>query len=557
MTLRRLSLAAITLTLLAIWFIVANGEPHGGIFWHLLVTEDLPASWLMVAMLVLGQWLGARRSGDGAWVEHLLRALDRQRYVVATILWAILCMGSLLVYRNHPLSMDEYAASFQAKVFAEGVLHGQFPRDLLDQLIPPHFQNQFLMVNRNTGAVFSAYWPGFAILLTPFEWLGVPWACNATLVTASFLLIGRIARELIPSPVAAGWALLFALASPAFVANGITYYSMSAHLLFNLGYAWLLLAPSPCRLLLAGLVGGFALVLHNPFPHTVFALPWILWLASRRSQGLRDLAWLGAGYLPMVLLLGVGWSLWQQHTLSASTDSAKVVVHTMAGTADLQQRAASLLGGMVRFFRWPDEQIVYARLGGLAKLWLWASPLLLLLAWLGGRGANQIGMRLLGASALLTFFAYFTIPFDQGHGWGYRYFHPAWGALPVLAALGAVKLTAVDGPRASQHLLVLTLVSLLAANGLRLAQMAEFMADHLAQFPPRVEAERRTVLHNGRGYYARDLIQNDPWLRGSEVILLADPSQEREVARRHNPEQRLAARNRFGATLVDSPERRP
>ena len=93
MTLRRLSLAAIALTLLAIWFIVANGEPHGGIFWHLLVTEDLPASWLMVAMLVLGQWLGARQSGDGAWVERLLLALDRQRYAVATILWATLCMG--------------------------------------------------------------------------------------------------------------------------------------------------------------------------------------------------------------------------------------------------------------------------------------------------------------------------------------------------------------------------------------------------------------------------------------------------------------------------------
>jgi len=556
MTLRRLSLAAIGLTLLAIWFIVANGEPHGGIFWHLLVTQDLPGSWLMLAILVLGQWIGAGRSGDGAWVERLLLQLDRQRYTLALILWATLCIGSLSVYRNHPLSMDEYAASFQAKVFAAGALHGQFPRDLLDQLIPPHFQNQFLMVNRNTGAVFSAYWPGFAILLTPFEWLGVPWACNPTLVTASFLLIGRIARELIPLPVAAGWALLFALASPAFVANGIAYYSMSAHLLFNLGYAWLLLAPSRYRLLLAGLVGGFALVLHNPFPHTVFALPWILWLATRRGQGLRNLAWLGAGYLPMALLLGVGWSLWQQHTLSPGTDSA-TAVHGMAVTNGLQQRAARLLGGLVRFFRWPDEQIVYARLGGLAKLWLWASPLLLLLAWFGGRGEDKIGIRLLGASALLTFFAYFTIPFDQGHGWGYRYFHPAWGALPVLAALGAAKLTAVDGPRAPQHLLVLTLTSLLAANGLRLTQMAEFMANHLAQFPPRVETERRTVLHNGRGYYARDLIQNDPWLRGSEVVLLAEPAQEREVARRHDSEQRLAARNRFGATFVDSPERRP
>ena len=41
--------------------------------------------------------------------------------------------------------------------------------------------------------------------------------------------------------------------------------------------------------------------------------------------------------------------------------------------------------------------------------------------------------RLLTASALLTLFGYFLVPVDQGHGWGYRYFHSAWMALPLLA----------------------------------------------------------------------------------------------------------------------------
>jgi hypothetical protein len=551
MIFRRLSLAALGLTALAIAFILANAEPYGRIFWHLLSTHDLAAAWLMLSILVLGQWLGSRNPAHGAWMERLLLGLDRQRHALALGLWLALCAGSLWVYHDQPLSMDEYAAAFQAKVFAAGAMHGQFPPELLDQLIPAGFQNHFLMVNRHTGAVFSAYWPGFAILLTPFEWLGIPWACNPTLVAASFLLVGRIARELIASPLAAGWALLFALASPAFVANGITYYSMPAHLLFNLGFAWLLLAPSPWRLFLAGLVGGFALVLHNPFPHTVFALPWIIWLGSRRGAGLRNLAWLGAGYLPMVLVLGVGWSLWQQQALRESAAATTVVHAAPAAAADWAQRASALVSGLLRFFRWPDETILYARLGGLAKLWLWASPLLLLLAWFGGRAERTIGIRLLGASALLTFFAYFTIPFDQGHGWGYRYFHPAWGALPVLAALGAVKLSAAEGPRAAQPLLVLTLVSLVAANGLRLTQMGVFMADHLAQFPPRVQAGQRSVLHNGRGYYARDLIQNDPWLRGREIIFLAPSEKEREMARRHNPQQSLAGRNRFGATYTD------
>lgn len=547
---RGISLASVGFTLLAIVFILANGEPSGPIFWHLLATDDLPAAWWMVALLVIGAGFGRRCPESDAWVERFLLALDRQRYAVAIALWAVLCTGTVWLYDNHPLSMDEYAVSFQAKVFAAGAMHGNFPRELLDQLIPPYFQNQFLMVNRHTGAVFSAYWPGFAILLTPFEWLGIPWACNPTLVAASFLLIGRLARELIACPLAAGWALLFALASPAFIANGITYYSMPAHLLFNLAFCWLLLEPSPWRLFLAGLVGGFALALHNPFPHLVFALPWIVWLGRQRGERLRNLAWLGAGYLPGISVLGVGWSLWQQQALREGTLAATAVGSTAA--ADLTQRSLGLLRSFVRILHWPDESIVYARLGGLAKLWLWASPLLLLLAWFGGRGETRVGIRLLGASALLTFFAYFAIAFDQGHGWGYRYFHSAWGTLPVLAALGAVKLAAsAEGSRTSQQLLLLTLLSLLIANGLRLAQMGEFVASHLAQFPPRVEGERQTLLHNGRGYYARDLIQNDPWLRDQEIVFLASPGHEGEALKRYLAGRSPAASNLYGATYVD------
>src|SRR5258708_28116678 len=33
----------------------------------------------------------------------------------------------------------------------------------------------------------------------------------------------------------------------------------------------------------------------------------------------------------------------------------------------------------------------------------------------------------------LTFCAYFFVSLDQGHGWGYRYFHGAFGVIPILA----------------------------------------------------------------------------------------------------------------------------
>lgn len=548
MTLARLTAYALALTIACIIFIVANGIPGGPIFWNLL-WADLPSAWLMLVVLLAGHWYGEQRHGNAGWVERMLLSLERRRYETAAVLWVLLCAGTLWVYRNQPLSMDEYSAVFQAKVFAAGAMHGSFPPVLLDNLVPPRFQNSFLMVNHATGAVMSGYWPGFSLLLAPFVWLGIPWACNPAIVALSFLLIGRMVRDLTDSGLASGWAMLFSLASPAFVANGITYYSMPAHLLFNLLFAWLLLMPSPLRLFLAGLAGGFALSLHNPFPHAVFALPWVIWLATRRGRILRNLFFLALGYLPMILLLGLGWLLWRQDVLREGMQA--VVAAAVSTPASSIDRLAGMLRGFLHMLYWPDEQIAYARLGGLAKLWLWASPLLLLLAWWGSRGEKQPGIRLMGASALLTFFAYFLIKFDQGHGWGYRYFHPAWGVLPILGALGVAKLASTDYPRVYRQVALLALVSLIAANAMRFVQMGEFMRAHLAQFPPRVEAEKTYQIHNGRGYYALDLIQNDPWLRGDEVILLASTPGDIEKIRHYFPSAQVVAGNRYGITMAD------
>jgi hypothetical protein len=338
------------------------------------------------------------------------------------------------------------------------------------------------------------------------------------------------------------------------VANGISYYSMPAHLLFNLGFAWLLLAPTPLRLFLAGTVGGFALVLHNPFPHLAFALPWVLWLAFGQRDGLRNMVYLAAGYLPVVLLLGVGWQLWRQEMLHAGVQSvveARDQVTSSTILPALLERVLGQLRGFFEVFSLPNAFILFDRMAGLVKLWLWASPLLILLAWQGARRENLPGLKLLAASGLLTFFAYFIVIFNQGHGWGYRYFHSAWGVLPVLAALGATKMVDVGGALVMRQLALLSVISLIAANGLRFTQIGQFMAAHLAQFPPRVQAERRIFLHNGRGYYADALVQNDPWLRGGEIVLLTSNASRREKIMSYFPHAQEVSSNEYGVTLMD------
>ena len=49
-----------------------------------------------------------------------------------------------------------------------------------------------------------------------------------------------------------------------------------------------------------------ALVLHNPVPHALFALPVGVWLLVDKSRR-RQLLPLGLGYLPLTALLLFGW----------------------------------------------------------------------------------------------------------------------------------------------------------------------------------------------------------------------------------------------------------
>jgi hypothetical protein len=267
--------------------------------------------------------------------------------------------------------MDEYAAYFQSRIFAAGHMHGKFPVAILNWLIPRGFQNYFLNVSPATGSVAEAYWPGFALLLTPFTWAGVPWLCNPVISALTLLVIHRLALELFGDREAAGFALLLTIASPVIFANGISYYSMPAHLLANCVFALLLLRPSVLRAVAAGIVGSVALTLHNPVPHILFAAPWLVWVATR-PRGACLLASLVVGYLPLTALLGAGWFIFSGNLLH---DGLPRLMDPGAPWLRLQH--------MLRIFSLPDGTIVLARFIGVAKVWVWAVPGLMVLAAVG------------------------------------------------------------------------------------------------------------------------------------------------------------------------------
>jgi len=420
--------------------------------------------------------------------------------------------------------------------------------------VPEGFQNSFLSVSKSTGAVSSKYWPSFALLLTPFTLLGIPWACNGVLSGVTVVVMNRLSQRLFLSAEAAGLVTLFTIASPVFFADGISYYSMSAHMLANAVFALLVLQPAKSRLFAAGVVGSIALTLHNPVPHALFAVPWFVWLA-RQDRPFEKLLALCAGYLPLSLLLGVGW-LWYVNQLSQSAGTA---TH---GTGSIAEVTAA--------FAWPTGIVYLARLIGIAKILLWSTPCLMLLA-VAGTWRNRFDSRLLtfAACGLLTLAGYMFVPLDQGHGWGYRYFHSAWLVLPLLAA--AFLYPATKEPRREQpvpepaslgdvrsYVVACALLSLFAGVGLRASQMNGFLTDHLSQYPHYAGNEPRVVVQSGAGFYAYDLVQNDPFLRKDVVhmISVGDDATAKAI-RKHFPTYHRVYADPYGQVWSAAPTSSP
>ena len=481
-------------------------------FRFLLTVHDARAARLALAVAILAA-LWTRSAPIGTVVDFL----GRHPLSLSLASTALLALGAVVVYHDYPLSMDEYAAVFQAKIFASGHLFAQLPKDLIDWLVVSGFNGSFLIASPETGRAIEHYWPGFALLLAPFEFLRVPWLCNASLAGAAIFLIHWITKEITGDRTAAGWAMLFTLASGVFAADALSYYSMQAHLTLNLLFAALLLRPCGYRALSAGLVGSLALILHNPVPHALFAVPWIIAMAAERDQR-RHLMPLILGYLPG-LIVGLAWMMFR------------------ADMASGPHGLSVLSGATEGVFKWPDAVLLNMRAAALAKMWVWTLPCLFVFALLGClRLHDNRSVRLLAQSALLTFVGYLFVRFDQGHGWGYRYFHSAWGAIPILAGC------AMTAPSGAQQRLVCfagaaAILNLIVVLPLQMHQISEVISQHLAQLkPPSRPGNNVYFIHPRGGFYVADMVQIDPLLGDRDLLLVSHGAEwDARMIRRYWP----------------------
>lgn len=434
---------------------------------------------------------------------------------------------ALPVFQNTPLTLDEYAAVFQAKLFAAGRWSAQLDPDLLPFIVPRFLQNYFLSVGPQ-ARVIETYLPGYALMLSPFAGLGLGWLFNPTLGAAILFLLIRLAQKHFDDRTAF-WVALLALASPIFWVNSLSFYSLNCRLFFNLAFLYFLLpgrvALTARSTFLAGLCGGAAAFSHNPFPHAVFALPWLIYFVSSRERR----SYLGPlilGYLPGVAAC-VGWYalLYSFQTAPNSASGAFTYGWDVA---------TAVKGPQVKATTFALWSISFCR------LLLWCAPGVWIFFFSRPARATPF-LRVAAISFLFTVLAYGLARnrIAQGFGWGHRYSYASLGALLLVAAVGlAARETETPFRRLG---FALVAAGLFVLTPLRLWQAQRFIRSQRGQVKCLPETVKQVCFLDTWGnYYAGDRVQNDPLLRTARLMLHSQgPDADNELMAKKFPDYRL------------------
>jgi len=269
-------------------------------------------------------------------------------------------------------------------------------------------------------------------------------------------------------------------------------------LALNLLWLWLYQRGDARSWGLALAVGALALGLHNPMPHALFVAPFLLRLVRERR-------WRRAAAAVVVYCAaGAMWLAWLR----------------MANPF-----ARSGGPGLFSQFALPNAIAFWLQSVNLSLLFTWHAPLFGALAAIGVWQARKLGPLMtdiaLGVAFTLGFYLFF--PLTQGHGWGYRYAYQVLGSLALLAAAGTPSLVEAAGGRRAQALLVASFATaLLVQVPLRFFQGERFVRPYAAAYRHLTSQPARVVLVYGDSiWYGRDLIRNDPYLKGQPVVLAA------------------------------------
>lgn len=512
-----LSMAAFGLVARA--FVENSGlsQPHPAsfnVFFRLYALHESPFLWLLALAAGL-VWVAAARETKGElprWAARLASlGTTKPMAITSLVVLAITAVGGVFVLHGIGLAMDEFTASFQARIFASGRLQAAVPAEWRG--LTPWMTPVFVNYKPVAGVWLSSYLPGYAAIRTLFTLAGVESLTNPVLAALTVVLVVAVARRIWRGDQGARpamFALLFLALSAQFLVTSMGAYSMAAHLCLNLLWLWLYLRNDTAGLAVAPWVGVLALGLHNPIPHALFVAPFLLRVLRERRFG-----WVA--YCGVVYGAGaLGWYQWLQFVQTDVDGNAALIGAGVAG-------GGGLGGGVFNTFALPGLFRWFVQGMSLALLLTWETPAVALfipIALLGWRRLGPTERDLaLGFVGTWLFYAFFDA--DQGHGWGYRYMHAVLGNAVLLAASGAEQMWRGGRDALVARIVVVSAIVTIAVQWpLRAIQTERFVRPYAAVLAHVAALDVDVVTVNPRhAWYGRDFVRNDPFLAGGPKVV--------------------------------------
>lgn len=474
-------------------------------------SQDIPVVIALMALLLL-----ARLVSPPGW---LLTTLNRfYERITCLPLWvpvALVFLGALAgafsILGTYPLSMDEYWARADGYALMTGKPMAEIPAQFREYAAA--MQPIFTRISGDSAFWASTYLPVNAL----FQGLLGPFASPIFAAGAMAMMVLVVRQQLPDAKAAPIVCLILAATSAQWIITGMTTYSMSAHLFFNL--AWLVLVHKRGFQwqIAAGIMALLAVGLHQFAFFPVFAGFFVLelFLQGRRSAAI----WQG-------IVIGgavVFWSMWD----GLSYDILGTLPPAAGGAG-----SASLTDKIVILLTRNDISAVGMMGMNLVRFQLWQNPLLLPLfvvaipvAW---KLAGFWRAAVLSSLATLAFMA-IVIPY-QGHGWGYRYLHHVLGNMTLLACLAWYRLGLSEKAPARAAFVLCCAVSL-ALVPLRFAQAHAFV-EPWAVADQEIEAlgSDIVIVDAPDHLFSADLVRNIPQGREGPVRMTKELLTESQIA---------------------------
>ena len=495
---------------LAIW---TTGSLHRDIwateaffFWH----QDVPVlAFAMAATLALGL------------ISPLLQlrwpAAVSERAVVlslAAITFVAGAAGVWMVFSGYTLSLDEFLANFDSRIFATGRLMAPIAPAWRPYV--PALQPMYMLPLPNSVWV-SSYLPVNAAMRGLARLVHGESLVNPLLSAFSVIAAWRIGRRMWPErPDLALIAAALLGTSSQLIVMAMTAYAMPAHLAFNLAWLWLFLRGGKLGHGGAIVVGFLATGIHQLVFHPLFVAPFILRLLFHRRWGL------GALYIVAFAAIGLFWLEYWPFATGLSGVSTEDTGST--GADFFIDRINDVLGG-----------VGYDNLGAMGEslmrfvTWqsLLTAPLALIGAVMAIRTRGPVRALVLGVALTLVVMGVATP--SQTHGWGYRYMHGLLGSVCLTAAWAwsrlAGDLPAQRRAAANGALALACVISLIVVTPVRAWQAWRYVAPYAAANAAIQGAKADVVVidHNSQVLFDMGTVtRNDPFLvHKPQVMALA------------------------------------